>query len=63
QEISTPPVEGRYPASAWSAGEIVRDQHSFWLSEAFVAGIYELRVGLDEMEGWVSLGRIELSGR
>jgi hypothetical protein len=59
-EITTAPVDGQYPASLWSAGEIVRDPYSFWLSEDFAPGIYELRVGVDGAEGWTSLGSVEV---
>jgi hypothetical protein len=59
-EIVTAPVDGRYPASMWASGEVVRDQYSFWLAETFSPGAYELRVGLSTTEGWVSLGRIEV---
>jgi hypothetical protein len=62
EEIVTPPVDGQYPSSSWSAGEIVRDQYSLWLAEDYVTGAYELRVGLQAHEGWVSLGRIEVLG-
>lgn len=61
-EIATAPVNGRYPASVWSAGEIVRDQHSFWLPEEFRPGTYELRVSLNEADGWLSLGMIDVLG-
>jgi hypothetical protein len=61
-EIVTAPVDGRYPASMWSADEVVRDQYSFWLAETFSPGAYELRAGLDEVDGWVSLGWIEVLG-
>ena len=61
-EIATAPVDGRYPSSRWSAGEIVRDQYSFWLVEGFPPGKYQLRVGLDGQEGSHSLGWIEVPG-
>jgi hypothetical protein len=61
-EIVTAPVDGRYPASMWSADEVVRDQYSFWLAETFSPVAYELRVGLSQVDGWVSLGWIEVSG-
>ncbi|MGD9100306.1 MAG: 6-pyruvoyl-tetrahydropterin synthase-related protein [Anaerolineae bacterium] len=62
EEISTPPVDGRYPSSAWSQGEVVRDQYSFWLPGDFSLGVYELRVGLDGVDDWASLGEIEVVG-
>jgi hypothetical protein len=64
QEIVTPPVDGQYPSSFWSAGEVVRDQYSLWLAEDYVPGAYELRIGL-HLQGhddWVSLGRLEVLG-
>jgi hypothetical protein len=60
EEIVTPPVDGRYPTSVWSAGEVVRDPYSFWLTDAFVPGEYELRVGLREAQGWISLGSVQV---
>jgi hypothetical protein len=62
-EIATAPVDGRYPASLWSIGEVVRDPYSFWLSEEFAPGIYELRVGVNEVEGATSLGSVEVVRR
>ncbi len=62
EEIVTAPVDGAYPASMWSEGEVVRDQYSFWLDESFGSGAYELRVRPDEMGDWVSLGGIEVLG-
>jgi hypothetical protein len=59
-EISTPPVDGLYPSSLWSAGQVVRDQYSFWLAEGFEAGEYELRAGLQQEPGWTSLGKIQV---
>jgi hypothetical protein len=59
-EIVSAPVDGRYPASRWSSGEIVRDQYSFWLADGFPPGIYQLRVGLDGYDGIHSLGSIEV---
>jgi hypothetical protein len=61
-EIVSAPADGRYPASRWSAGEIVRDQYSFWLAEGFSPGTYQLRVSLDEYDGTHSLGLIEVPG-
>jgi hypothetical protein len=59
-EIVTAPVDGQYPPSLWSAGEIVRDQYSFWLTEDFSPGEYELRVSSDDEKDRVSLGMIQV---
>jgi hypothetical protein len=59
-QIVTVPVDGTFPSSAWSKGEVVRDQYSFWLDKGFRAGTYALRVGLDEADDWISLGTIEV---
>jgi hypothetical protein len=61
-EILTRPVDGRYPSPIWSAGEVVRDQYSFWLAEGVAPGLLELRVGLVGKEGWSSLGVVEVVG-
>jgi hypothetical protein len=61
-EIATAPVDGRYPSSAWSMGEIVRDQYSFWLADGFEPGAYELQVGVAGDGDWVSLGWIDVTG-
>ena len=61
-EVLTEPFDGQYPSSAWLAGEVVRDQYSFWLTEDFATGEYELRVSLKELDGWVSLGVIQVAG-
>jgi hypothetical protein len=62
-EIITVPVDGRYPSSLWSAGEVVRDQYSFWLSGDFAPGEYELRVRLADLGDWVSLGTVQAVGQ
>ena len=62
-EIVTQPVDGQYPSPVWSAGEIVRDQYSVWLPEQSAPGSYKLRVGLQEFDGWLSLGQIQVVGR
>jgi hypothetical protein len=62
-EIATAPVDGRYPASVWSEGEIVRDQYALWLPADFAPGLYGLRVSIDGGDGWVSLGQIDVLER
>jgi hypothetical protein len=62
-EIVTRPVDGQYPSPGWSAGEVVRDQYSFWLAEGFAPGSFELRMGLVGKEGWDSLGWVEVVGQ
>ncbi len=61
-QVVTAPVDGRYPAPEWSAGEVVRDQYSLWLAKDFSDGTYELRVGLNERADWVSLGKVKVLG-
>jgi hypothetical protein len=63
REVVTRPVDGRYPSSVWSAGELVRDQYSVWLPTQSAPGSYELRVGLREFDHWLSLGQIQVVGR
>jgi hypothetical protein len=65
QEIETRPVDGYYPTTLWSQGEIVRDMYSFWLTETVSPGTYTLRVrpeGGAYTGGWMPLGQIEVSG-
>ncbi|MEA3342257.1 MAG: hypothetical protein U9R15_20005 [Chloroflexota bacterium] len=50
-----PPMEGRYPTSAWLPGEIVPDVRQLTLDPDAPAGTYWLRVG---MYGWPSLERL-----
>ena len=40
------PLDGRYPAQAWEAGEMVRDRHSLALPKDLAPGAYRLIVGL-----------------
>ena len=61
-QVITQPVDGQYPSSLWSADEIVRDQYSFWLDEGFAPGTYALRVSVEGVDGWESLGQIEVLG-
>jgi hypothetical protein len=58
-EIVTPPVDGHYPSSGWTAGEIVRDQYSFWLSPDVEPGTYQLRMTVNGDADWTPLGTIE----
>jgi len=41
-----PPVNGRYPTSAWSPGEIILDRHMIPLSDQVESGQYTLVAGL-----------------
>jgi hypothetical protein len=59
-EIVTPPVDGRYPASLWTAGEMVRDQYSFWLDESYTPQTYTLRARPKKVGEWVSLGEVDV---
>ncbi len=61
-QVVTAPVDGKYPASQWSAAEVVRDQYSLWLAQDFDPGTYELRVGLNDTLDWLSLGEVEVLG-
>jgi hypothetical protein len=60
EEIVTAPVDARYPTSLWTAGEMVRDQYSFWLDETYAPQKYSLRARLQGVEKWVSLGEIDV---
>ena len=50
-----PPLDGRYPTSAWTPGEIVPDARRLALDPDAPAGTYWLRVG---MYSWPSLERL-----
>ena len=47
-QVGGPPVDGYYPTPQWLAGELVRDQHSFWLAEDFRAGRYSVEVSVSD---------------
>jgi hypothetical protein len=49
-QIGGQPVDGYYPTAQWLAGEVVRDQHSFWLAEDFPPGRYSVEVSLSDVE-------------
>jgi len=40
------PVQGRYPTTAWTTNELVRDRHTLQLPEELPAGEYRLIVGV-----------------
>jgi hypothetical protein len=40
------PVQGRYPSTAWTANELVRDRHTLQLPEGIPPGDYRLIVGV-----------------
>ena len=44
-QADAPPVAGWYPTSLWSAGELVRDRHTFTLPADFPPGDYLLFAG------------------
>ena len=47
-----PPVQGRYPTTAWAAGETFDDAHSLNLPATLPPGPYSLLVGLyDPVDG------------
>lgn len=69
------PVDGYYPTTQWQAGELIRDQHSFWLAEDFRQGRYSVEVyvfgsqrgetlspmgGKVTEDGWVFLTTVEV---
>jgi hypothetical protein len=73
-QIGGRPVDGHYPAPQWLAGEIVRDQHSFWLAEDFRSGRYSVEVSVSDAQrgeplspkgestedGWTFLTQVEV---
>ena len=50
QEILREPVDGEYPTSAWSEGEVVRDRFDLSVDEPLLDGRYRLWVGLYDPE-------------
>ncbi|UCC64353.1 MAG: hypothetical protein JSV36_04660, partial [Anaerolineae bacterium] len=74
-QVGGRPADGYYPTSDWLAGELVRDQHSFWLAEDFRPGRYAVEVSVADVQsgtpllprgtgvdgqGWVFLTQIEV---
>ena len=60
------PSHSRYPTTAWSAGERVRDNHALWIPAGIPAGIYRLQVQLLNQTGqpagkWVELGQLKVN--
>jgi len=74
-QVGGRPVDGHYPTPQWLAGEVVRDQHSFWLAEDFRPGRYTVEVSVHDArrggplrpmggesveDGWASLTQLEV---
>ena len=74
-QVKGRPVDGYYPTPQWLAGELVRDQHSFWLAEDFRPGRYAVEVsvfgaqcgkppspveGRVSEDGWIFLTQVEV---
>jgi 4-amino-4-deoxy-L-arabinose transferase-like glycosyltransferase len=60
------PVDGTYPTTQWSNGEIIKDWHDLRLPPDTPSGRYELSLKVLEREetiGQVTLGSVEVSGR
>ena len=49
-QVDSWPVQGTYPTSQWSAGEVVRDPYRVTLDEALPPGRYRLHVGMYLLE-------------
>ncbi|MFQ5343901.1 MAG: hypothetical protein ACE5F6_20345, partial [Anaerolineae bacterium] len=49
--IKVTPTDGIYPASSWSAGEVVRDAHDFPLPANLAPGRYQLRLVVSRAGG------------
>jgi hypothetical protein len=52
------PADEQYPTTAWSAGEVIRDLHSFWLDSDIPDGHYTIEVGLEPNE-WEPITEFE----
>ena len=76
-QVKGRPVDGYHPTPQWLAGELVRDQHSFWLVENFRPGRYAVEVSVSGTQsgewlfptrgrvgedGWILLTQAEVQG-
>jgi len=50
-QIEVTPTDGLYPASSWSAGEVVRDAHDFPVPANLAPGRYQLRLTVSRAGG------------
>jgi len=61
------PVNGRYPTSAWQAGELVRDPWSLSLPPSLPGGEYQLKLQIADTDGRLSdaliLAQLSIQGR
>jgi len=57
-----PPVDGWYPTSAWAAGEVVEDSHTFTLPAGMQQGAYDLVAGWYDRESGLRFGEEQLLG-
>ena len=51
-----PPVDGWYPTSLWTAGEVVEDEHAVSLPAQVPSGTYDLVVGWYDLGSGARLG-------
>lgn len=54
-QVGGRPVDGHYPTVDWQAGEVVRDQHSFWLAGDADPGRYAVEVAVTDAQSGESL--------
>jgi len=54
-----PPCNGRYPTTAWAAGEKLQDAHPLVLPPNLEPGEYHLLVGLYDAESMARLGLVD----
>ncbi|MGB9301994.1 MAG: hypothetical protein WCD51_15580, partial [Anaerolineae bacterium] len=57
------PVDGDYPTSFWSVGEVVRDEYELALPSDVPAGEYEIEVGLYLGSSGVTLPVLDDAGQ
>jgi hypothetical protein len=74
-QVEGQPVDGYHPTPQWLTGELVRDQHSFWLAQDFQPGRYDVEMAVSDVQrgerlfttggevkedGWMLLTQVEV---
>ncbi|MFQ6100127.1 MAG: hypothetical protein ACE5OS_02680 [Anaerolineae bacterium] len=57
------PFDGRYPTTAWGAGELIPDEHLLSLPDPLPAGPYRLLVGLYDLSNGERLALFDADGQ
>ncbi len=59
----SPPVDGRYPTSAWRPGQVIADRHEIARPDGAPAGPYRLAVGMYDLATLERLPVVDSAGR